>query len=169
MASSRRIWQEAKTNSSKEFCRHWGAEVHFEDQIMRTNLLNTMPLLKLGIAMMVLGASAMPAFADRLSGDEIRQRVTGKRIYLAAPLGGEFPLYYRTDGKVDGTGEAVGLGRLARPSDSGRWWVRGDSLCQKWQTWYDGKTMCFTLTTIGNNKLRWDQDNGDTGTARIGN
>jgi hypothetical protein len=124
-------------------------------------------LVVAGVAALVL-ASASPVMADRLSGDEIRQTVTGKRIYLAAPLGGEFPLFYQANGRVDGSGEAVGLGRLARPSDSGRWWVRGDSLCQQWQTWYEGKVMCFTLTTLGAGKVRWNQDNGDTGVARIG-
>jgi hypothetical protein len=29
--------------------------------------------------------------------------------------------------------------------------------------------MCFTLTDLGGDRLRWNQDNGDTGLARIGN
>ena len=104
----------------------------------------------------------------KLGGAEIRQKVTGNRIYLAAPLGGEFPLFYRADGRVDGSGEALGIGRWIRPTDTGRWWVNGDRLCQRWQVWYDGKTMCFTLTDLGSGKLRWVQDNGDTGVARLG-
>jgi hypothetical protein len=115
----------------------------------------------------MMGAS--PAMANQLDDEAIKARVTGKRIYLAAPMGGEFPLFYRPDGYVDGSGEAVGLGRLARPKDNGRWWVKSDRLCQKWQTWYEGKAMCFTLTDLGGSKLRWVQDNGDTGIARIGN
>jgi hypothetical protein len=106
--------------------------------------------------------------ARELAESDIREKITGKRIFLAVPLGGEFPLYYRRDGRVDGSGEAVGLGRLARPNDSGRWWVNGNRLCQQWQTWYDGKRMCFQLISLGGNRLRWNQDNGDTGLARIG-
>ncbi len=75
----------------------------------------------------------------------------------------------RKDGRVDGTGEAVGLGRLARPTDSGRWWISGNRLCQRWQTWYNGQQMCFQLVSLGGDRLRWTQDNGDTGIARIGN
>lgn len=117
-------------------------------------------------AMAVLIAN--PASARELMGDDIREKITGKRIFLSVPLGGEFPLFYRKDGRVDGSGEAVGLGRLARPTDSGRWWVNGNRLCQQWQTWYDGKRMCFQLIHLGGQRLRWNQDNGDTGLARIG-
>jgi len=116
-----------------------------------------------------LGLASGGVEARELAGDDIRSKITGKRIYLAVPLGGEFPLFYRRDGRVDGSGEAVGLGRLARPSDSGRWWVSGNRLCQQWQSWYDGKQMCFTLIHLGGDRLRWNQDNGDTGLARIGN
>jgi hypothetical protein len=104
-----------------------------------------------------------------IEGDAIKQMITGKRIYLAAPAGGEFPLYYQANGQVDGSGEAVGLGRFLKPRDKGRWWVDGKKLCQKWETWYEGKKICFTLTDLGGNKLKWVQDNGDTGIARIGN
>jgi hypothetical protein len=122
------------------------------------------------ILLAVLAAlAATPAAASTLTGPEIRQAVTGKRIYLAVPLGGEFPLYYRPDGRIDGSGEAVGLGRFLKPKDSGRWWVAGDRLCQKWQTWYDGKTFCFTLASRGGDKVAWARDDGEKGVARVGN
>jgi hypothetical protein len=122
-----------------------------------------------GALAVMIGAGHAPAVARELDGNDIRRKVTGKRIYLAVPLGGEFPLFYRRDGRVDGTGEALGLGRFVRPTDQGRWWVQGNSLCQQWEVWYEGKVMCFTLTDLGNSRLKWLQDNGDTGTARIGN
>ncbi len=118
-------------------------------------------------ALICLGGVA-PAQATRLDAEDIRERITGKRIYLAVPFGGEFPLFYRADGRVDGTGEALGLGRFIRPTDSGRWWVKDDRLCQKWQTWYKGEVICFELSDAGADKVRWVQDNGDTGVARIG-
>jgi hypothetical protein len=114
------------------------------------------------------GFSAPTAAADTLASQQIREKITGKRIYLATPLGGEFPLYYKINGEVNGSGEASGLGRWVKPKDQGRWWVSDDKLCQKWQTWYEGRTICFSLRHLGNNKLAWTQDNGDTGTARIG-
>lgn len=84
-------------------------------------------------------------------------------------MGGEFPLNYRTSGRVDGSGEAVGLGRIAKPSDSGRWWIEGDRLCQKFKTWYKGAPMCFELFVEAPGKVKWIRNNGETGVARIGN
>jgi len=124
------------------------------------------------MVMTVLLASAVPlagsAWANPLSGADIQSDIVGRQIFLAAPFGGEFPLNYRSNGIVDGSGEALGLGRFIKPSDRGKWWVRGDQLCQQFETWYDGARLCFKLTRLGPNKLRWERDNGDIGTARIG-
>lgn len=107
------------------------------------------------------------ATAEALDGAAIQKTVGGKRIYLATPFGGEFPLNYRPGGVVDGDGEALGLGKMMAPKDKGRWWIDGQRLCQQWQTWYDGKAHCFTLTRTGAKSLRWVRDDGLSGTARI--
>lgn len=112
--------------------------------------------------------STADANQNRYSADDIQQSIIGRRIYLAVPLGGEFPLNYRPNGQVDGSGEALGLGRLAKPSDTGRWWIDGDRLCQKFTSWYKGEPMCFELERISDSKLKWTRNNGQTGTARIG-
>lgn len=106
---------------------------------------------------------------NRFDATEIKQSIIGKRIYLAVPFGGEFPLNYRMDGRVDGTGEALGLGRFAKPNDTGRWWIDSDRLCQKFTSWYKGEPMCFELERIDDRRLKWTRNNGQTGTARIGN
>lgn len=108
------------------------------------------------------------AEASMLTSDEIRKEIVGRRIFLAAPLGGEFPLNYRPNGVVDGDGEAFGLGRFIAPRDQGRWWVRENRLCQQFRTWYDGAPMCFELSRTGPDRVRWVRDNGETGLARIG-
>ncbi|SDU09272.1 hypothetical protein [Stappia sp. ES.058] len=134
---------------------------------MQTSLMNTGLL-----AMALMAGAAFSATAEantQLSQNEIKQVVTGKRIYLKTPLGGEFPLHYRSNGKVDGSGDAVGLGRFMQPNDEGRWWVRGNRLCQKWQSWYDGKQFCFTLSKGEGSTLYWTRDDGKSGRARIGN
>ncbi len=126
--------------------------------------------------MVVAGFAAAPAMANEgalgasqtLSGDQIRKLVTGKRIYLATPLGGEIPLFYAPSGTVDGSGEAIGLGRWLKPKDTGRWWVENDRLCQQWTSWYDGARMCFTLTSVGEGRVAWRRDNGESGIARLG-
>ena len=111
--------------------------------------------------------SAVPAQAKMLEGGELRRVIAGKRVYLATPLGGEFPLFYRPDGRVDGSGEAVGLGRFLKPKDSGRWWVDGRNLCQQWQSWYDGRVFCFTVSQQGANQIAWVRDDGEKGIARL--
>lgn len=125
-------------------------------------------LLITGLAAAISGI-ASAASANMLTETDIRNQIIGKTIYLAAPMGGEFPLNYRPSGKVDGDGEALGLGKFIQPSDSGRWWIQSDKLCQKFTVWYDGKQMCFDLSLAGENKVKWVRDDGETGIARIGN
>lgn len=122
------------------------------------------------LLVVTLAAGATPASAEGevLDNAGIKSLVTGKRIYLSTPLGGELPLYYRAGGKVDGSGEAVGLGKYLKPKDSGRWWVSGGRLCQKWQEWYDGRTFCFKLSRISSTKVHWLRDDGTSGIARVG-
>lgn len=122
-----------------------------------------------GAAIGLLLAGTSGADARQLSGAEIQNAVGGKRIYLATPLGGEFPLNYRSNGQVDGDGRASGLGRFAAPTDTGRWWIAGDRLCQQWQEWYDGRQFCFTLSQESDSRLRWIRDDGLSGRARIAN
>jgi len=129
---------------------------------MRTGLLATATFAAILLALPSAEART------QLSSDEIRQTVAGKRIYLKTPLGGEFPLFYQRNGRVDGSGEAVGLGRFMQPNDEGRWWVRGNRLCQQWESWYDGKRFCFTLSRGSGDTLYWTRDDGLNGRARIG-
>lgn len=114
--------------------------------------------------------TADPALADRtpLSSKEIERTIEGKRIYLQTPFGGEFPLFYQRNGVVDGSGEALGLGRFMAPKDKGKWWVADNQLCQQWQEWYDGKKQCFILERIGETTLYWKRDDGLEGEARVG-
>ncbi|SIQ52912.1 hypothetical protein SAMN05880582_10249 [Rhizobium sp. RU20A] len=133
---------------------------------MKKTLLHA--LLSASLALPMLAGAA---FADtgRLNADEIRRDIVGRTIYLAAPIGGEFPLNYRTNGVVDGDGEALGLGKFIAPKDKGKWWIDGNRLCQQFNVWYDGAPMCFELSRTEPGKVKWVRDNGQTGVARIGN
>lgn len=117
-------------------------------------------------AMVVLGVPAS-ASAEQLTGSDLKQFVNGKRIYLATPFGGEFPLNYKNSGAVTGDGTALGLGKFFAPKETGRWWVEGATLCQQWPTWYDGKPSCFRITKTGKQTLNWVRDDGRSGKARI--
>ena len=107
------------------------------------------------------------ARAEQLSGTSIQAAIGGKRVFLSTPFGGEFPLYYKTNGRVTGDGTALGLGRYFAPRETGRWFVRGNQLCQQFPTWYRGKVSCFTLRRTGETTLRWKRDDGYSGRARI--
>jgi hypothetical protein len=125
------------------------------------------------IAIVILSAMisslATAAEAMQMKEADIRSLIIGKTIYLAAPMGGEFPLNYHSSGQVDGSGKALGLGKFIQPTDEGRWWIKADKLCQQFKVWYDGAPMCFDLTKTGEGKVKWVRDNGEAGTARIGN
>ncbi|OLP45385.1 hypothetical protein [Rhizobium oryziradicis] len=122
-----------------------------------------------GIVAAAFGAGAAQAAGEsRYTSQDIRQSIVGKRIYLATPMGGEFPLNYRKNGVVDGDGEALGLGRFVKPNDTGKWWIKDDQLCQRFTTWYKGTPMCFELYKNGDKSLNWIRNNGQKGTARIG-
>ncbi len=123
-------------------------------------------------AILVLAiAAAVPAAAsskgEPLSGNALKSFMSGKRVFLKVPLGGELPLTYRPNGTVDGSGEAVGLGRFAAPKDSGRWWVTGGKVCQKWKEWYKGRTFCFTVSKLSNTRIHWRRDDGTEGISRV--
>ncbi|TDH36381.1 hypothetical protein E2A64_13480 [Pseudohoeflea suaedae] len=111
--------------------------------------------------------AAAPVQAENLRGQDLKTLVSGKRIYLQTPFGGEFPLYYQTSGAVSGDGSALGLGKFMAPKETGKWWVDGANLCQQWPTWYDGKATCFTIEKTGAKTLNWVRDDGKSGTARI--
>lgn len=99
---------------------------------------------------------------ETLGEADIRRDIIGKTVYLSTPLGGELPLIFRSSGKVDGNGQAIGLGRYVKPSDTGQWWIDANRLCQKFQSWNKGKPMCFELERAGANK----ESNGPGTTAK---
>lgn len=113
-------------------------------------------------------ANPVAETGEVLLGAAISKTVSGRRIYLGVPLGGEFPLFYQKDGRVDGSGEAVGLGKFLSPTDSGKWWVENNKLCQQWTQWYEGKVFCFKLEKLPDDKIIWRRDDGYEGIARIG-
>lgn len=137
--------------------------------LVRIHVFTGLILLFLAI---VVATSAHAVTEDEtgepIVGPAINKIISGRRIYLSVPFSGEMPLFYRKDGYVDGSGEAVGLGKFIAPQDSGKWWVDGSRLCQQWSQWYGGKVFCFTLEKLSNDRLIWRRDDGEEGIARIG-
>ena len=117
---------------------------------------------------LLLALAAAPAVAEPLSGPEIKDRIGGELVRLSTPYGLTLPLVYRDDGVVSGDLSGFSIGALLAPREEGRWWVKDDRLCQKWPSWYDGRTHCFTITSLGPDKIAWTRDDGLAGTAELG-
>ena len=117
--------------------------------------------------LIVMAIGLVQVAAEPLSGDAIRAMVSGKNVYLSTPYGLEFPLRYNTDGTVSGDASGFSMAKMLAPKETGSWWVRGPKLCQKWKSWHDGKTLCFTIIKTGKSTISWKRDDGLAGTARI--
>ena len=124
-------------------------------------------LLAAACSALALGA-ALAAEPASLSGDELRKAVSGKTVYLTIS-GVELPIRYSPSGSMEGSMGVVAasLARGDGASDRGKWWISGNQLCQRWTSWMEGKSYCYTLTRQGNS-VRWLRDDGRSGTARIG-
>ena len=111
---------------------------------------------------------ALSAEPTRLLGDELRQAIIGKTVYLNVS-GFELPIRYAANGRMKGSmgTVAASFSRGDGASDSGKWWVADDQLCQKWTSWMDSKEFCYKLTRQGQN-IRWVRNDGRSGTARLG-
>jgi hypothetical protein len=128
--------------------------------------------MKIGVlvvaASLVLPAAASLAESTQLAGDELRQAISGRTVYLNIS-GFELPIRYAANGRMSGKMSAVAasFSRGDGARDSGKWWVAGDQLCQQWTSWMDGKAYCYRLTRDGTT-VRWVRNDGHSGTARLG-
>jgi len=120
--------------------------------------------LVLAVAMF---ARPLPVFAgsEVLSGSALTSFVSGKVVYVSTSTG-SMPIRYSSNGTMSassgGIGKLTGLG-----SDTGKWWVKGSRLCQRWTTWLEAKTHCVTVRKAGG-KVHWTSTSGKSGTATVG-
>ena len=123
---------------------------------------------------LVLGASlSIAASADAaegkstaLTGDILRKAVTGKTVILRIS-GFDLPIRYAANGTMKGSMSMVAASLSGGgASDSGKWWIADDQLCQRWTSWMDAKTYCYSLSANGG-AVRWVRSDGRSGTARI--
>jgi len=116
---------------------------------------------------LALSATASLAEPTTLAGDELRTAISGKTVYLNVS-GFELPIRYTANGRMSGkmSTVAASFSRGDGASDTGKWWVADDQLCQKWSSWMDGKSYCYKLTRNGSS-VQWTRNDGRSGTARI--
>jgi hypothetical protein len=113
-------------------------------------------------------AAQAQAKSVSLAGDQLRQAVSGKTVYLNIS-GFELPIRYAAGGTMSGSLSVIAAAFAGgeSPSDRGSWWIANDQLCQRWTSWMDGKSYCYKLTQSGSS-VRWVRNDGRSGTARIG-
>ncbi len=128
--------------------------------------------MKIGAFVVAVGL-ALPATASlaepaTLAGDELRQAISGKTVFLNIS-GFELPIRYAANGRMSGkmSTVAASFSRGDGAQDRGKWWVAGDQLCQQWSSWMEGKSYCYRLTRDGST-VHWARNDGRSGTARIG-
>ncbi|WP_088343512.1 MULTISPECIES: hypothetical protein [Rhodomicrobium] len=115
------------------------------------------------------GSAVASENAVLLTGKSLHDAVSGKTIYIQTPIA-EIPIRYRPDGTMVGVSSAqlAALAGEAVKTDTGRWWVRRAELCQQWSKWSNGRAYCYKLRVTGKH-VAWSRNDGDTGTARLGN
>jgi hypothetical protein len=122
-------------------------------------------VVAVGLALPATGSLAEPT---TLAGDELRQAISGKTVFLNIS-GFELPIRYAANGRMSGkmSTVAASFSRGDGAQDRGKWWVAGDQLCQQWSSWMEGKSYCYRLTRDGST-VHWARNDGRSGTARIG-
>jgi hypothetical protein len=121
------------------------------------------PLFALLMIPLGLAVSA-PAEPSKLTGDALRQAVSGKTVLIATPIGA-FPICYNSNGTMTGRAP-VFVPSLGTKRDRGQWWIADDRLCQRWYRWLAAKRYCFKLQHAGPT-VHWLRDDGLSGTATI--
>lgn len=127
----------------------------------------TARIAALPLSLALLAALSAPAAAEALSGSQIEALIVGRTVHLSTPYGLELPLRYNPGGRVAGDVSGFSLAGMFTPREEGRWWIESDRLCQQWPTWYNGQVFCFSIKSIGSDRISWLRQDGLSGTARI--
>ena len=99
-----------------------------------------MRIFVLGLILLAL-AFPVQSKGSFLSGKEIITRAEAASVKIKSSTDYEFPveLTVLANGKLEGISSNGYY-------DVGRWWIKGDLLCHKWDTWFDGFRKCYGVT-----------------------
>ena len=121
----------------------------------------------IGLFLVAASASVASAEDGSLSGSKLREAIAGRTVYVQSPLG-EFPIRYAPNGTMSARTELALVSGESKSADQGRWWIADNRLCVQWRTWLEGKPSCYTMQRSGRSMVRWQSDDGKSGTARLG-
>ncbi len=116
------------------------------------------------VAAILMAGSGALASDPQLEGEGIRKAIAGKTVSLSTPMGG-LPINYRADGTMQGRAGPLAT-YTGAATDSGRWWIVADQLCQRWNNWLGGSSHCFRLRQQGAS-VHWTRSDGVSGVATI--
>jgi hypothetical protein len=116
----------------------------------------------------ISGSTLAVEGAEVLAGNKLRKAVSGKTVYLMTSIGAEIPIRYGLNGKIYGrtSPSLAAVGGESVSSDTGRWWVVREQLCQRWENWADSRSYCYKFRVAGE-AVQWQRNDGATGSARI--
>ncbi len=103
---------------------------------------------------------------EALSADTLRQQIPGAKIQVDTPLGSVVPVTYSADGTLEGKAGAVAF-FLGSQKDRGKWWIEGSKLCQRWDTWFNGRINCARVYRTAENRIEWIDQDGEKGTGTV--
>lgn len=122
--------------------------------------------VSIGIATSAALSCAMAGEDAALSDSDLRKAIAGRTVMLSTPIG-SLPINYRRNGTMFGAVSILLSNYTGSKKDTGRWWVSGNQLCQKWSKWLDGQSFCYTMRKVGSTKVVWNRNDGRSGTATI--
>ena len=102
--------------------------------------------------------------AEILTGEALRSAVVDKTVFVDTPIGA-VPISFKGDGSMSGRSRALAAYAMAT-TDRGRWWIAGNRLCKRWDTWFEKSTHCYAMRREGQT-LHWSRSDGHVGTARL--
>ncbi len=89
------------------------------------------------------------------------------RSALISTRFGSLSLNFTANGRVRGDSTAVlALGEKG-PKDSGRWWVKGSSICIRWETWFEARPRCFAIELQDGPAFQWRSEDGEHGAGQL--
>lgn len=120
------------------------------------------------VTLITVAAIASPALAEwtPVPGRVLKDMVAGSTVVIDAPMGFKLPIRHAEDGTMSGSAGGLSF-YLGASTDTGRWWIERERLCYKWARWFKSETRCMKVRQDGGNRIQWEKEDGETGTATV--
>lgn len=89
------------------------------------------------------------AQAANLSASDIEKAFIGKRLKWKTVDGYEGTVRYSKNGSA-----RVTIKKPERVSDKGKWWIKGNRMCNQWEVVREGKPKCFSYKQLSDGSYK---------------